>query len=202
MIHAPSRSGDLGYAGLLMRADDFFALGETPERYELINGVVVMSPSPKPNHWWLIEEVLFQIRAFSRAGGGGGFDTYAETDLYLDEQTVYRPDLCVYARPRASKAPLRLTTPPDLVVEINSPGNKAYDLVTKRDSYERFGVKEYWAIDPDAPPVPSDPLGFRVRSWRQEKGRFIESLVEGDTLPSIAIAGFGLNLVPLREMTR
>ncbi|MBC7772992.1 MAG: Uma2 family endonuclease, partial [Pyrinomonadaceae bacterium] len=140
-------------------------------------------------------------------------DTYAETDVYLNEQTVYRPDLCVYARPRASKSPLRLVTPPDLVVEISSPDNKAFDLITKRDDYERFGVKEYRAIDPDARPdaatslesplrTPSDQHRLRVRAWHQENGRFIESLVEGDTLASKAIAGFGLNVVPLRVMTR
>src|SRR5256885_1453627 len=41
---------DIGYAGLRMTADDYLGLGETQERYELINGVVFMSPSPTPRH--------------------------------------------------------------------------------------------------------------------------------------------------------
>src|SRR5436190_11543249 len=81
-----SKDAELGYSGLLMRAEDFFALGQTQERYELVNGVVLMSPSPHPNHWRLIEEILFQVQAFARPNGG--FDTYSETDLYLDDQTV------------------------------------------------------------------------------------------------------------------
>ena len=38
---------------------------------------------------------------------------------------------------------------PDLVVEILSPGTRARDLRLKRAVYERTGVMEYWAIDPD-----------------------------------------------------
>jgi Uma2 family endonuclease len=37
---------------------------------------------------------------------------------------------------------------PDLLIEILSPGNRNYDLEIKKNLYEKFGVKEYWAIDP------------------------------------------------------
>lgn len=187
---------DLGFSGLLMGAEDFYAIGETQERYELVNGVVVMSPSPTPQHWSLIEEILFQVQAFARPKGG--FETYSETDLYVDAKMVFRPDLCVYARPRPKKPPLRLTESPDVIVEISSPGNKSFDLVTKREVYERFGVKEYWSIDPNDP---NDPPGLRVRAWRQERDggrRLIELPTEGDALASVAMPGFVLDLRPLR----
>ena len=38
---------------------------------------------------------------------------------------------------------------PDLIIEILSPGNKKYDLAKKRKLYEKFGVKEYWVVDPE-----------------------------------------------------
>jgi Uma2 family endonuclease len=191
MSSAPSRSGDMGYAGLLMRAEDFFALGPTTERYELINGVVVMSPSPRPRHWKVVEEILFQLREHARRSGP--LDTYADIDVFLDEVTVYRPDLCVYARPRPSPIPERLSTPPDVVLEVLSAGSRPLDLITKRDAYERFGVREYWTFDPD---------DGRVRAWTLHDGVYRE-LPEGPSgLTSAALTGVVIDLAPVRALLR
>jgi hypothetical protein len=133
MTSARSSHADLGYAGLLMRADDFFALGETQDRYELINGVMI-------------------------------------EDLHIDDLTVYRPNLCVYAAHQHATIPERLAVAPDVLLEVLSPGSKPLDLITKRDAYERFGVKEYWTIDPD---------DARVRAWALHSGQFRENLPEG-----------------------
>ena len=54
---------------------------------------------------------------------------------------------------------LSVLGPPDLVVEVLSPSNKHYDLVTKRDWYERHGVPEYWAADLDTDEI----VVFRLR---------------------------------------
>jgi Uma2 family endonuclease len=181
----------MGYAGLLMRADDFFALGQTPERYELINGVVVMSPSPRPKHWKVVEEILFQLREHAR--GSGPLDTYAEIDVFLDDLTVYRPDLCVYARARPSPIPERLTAPPDVVLEVLSAGSKPLDLITKRDAYERFGVREYWTIDPD---------DGRVRAWTLSHGTYRELNEASDRLRSVALPGLSIDLAAIRALLR
>jgi Uma2 family endonuclease len=191
MTSAASRSSDLGYAGLLMRADDFFALGQTPERYELINGVVVMSPSPRPRHWKVVEEILFQLREHARRSGP--LDTYADIDIFLDDLTVYRPDLCVYARPRPSPIPERLVTPPDIVLEVLSAGSKPLDLITKRDAYERFGVREYWTMDPD---------DGRLRAWTLQQGRYRELPEGSDRLTSAAVPGIVIDLAAVRALLR
>lgn len=38
---------------------------------------------------------------------------------------------------------------PDLLIELLSPGNKSHDTVRKKNLYEKFGVKEFWIIDPE-----------------------------------------------------
>ncbi|MBC7773584.1 MAG: Uma2 family endonuclease [Pyrinomonadaceae bacterium] len=188
-IHQPH----LGYAGLLMRAVDFFALGETRERYELVNGVVVMSPSVRPRHWMVVHEVLKQLDAFNAPLKK--LDIFAEIDLHLDQVTVFRPDLCVYCRVEntpPSPIPERLVAPPSLILEVLSPGSKPLDLVTKRDAYERFQVPEYWTIDPD---------DGRVRAWSTQGGGdgiYMETPIIGDQLESTAIPGFRLDLHPIR----
>jgi len=169
--------------GLRMRAEDFFAIGETQERYELIDGVVVMSPSPRPRHAKTIQELLLQLGLFVR--GGGTADIYSETDLQIHGFSVFRPDVCAYARQTPRPIPDRLTAAPDLVVEVLSPGSEAMDLITKKDEYEKLGVKEYWVID---------PADARVRAWHRERDRLIETLVEGEELASHAIAGFRLDI--------
>jgi Uma2 family endonuclease len=185
----PAHGG--GYAGLRMSAEEFFGLGETQERYELIDGVVVMSPSPLPLHNAMIAEVIFQLMTFARRVAG--VSVFPETDVRLAPALVYRPDIVAYAPGRLLGTPDRLTIAPDLVVEMLSPGTKAIDLVTKRDDYEAFGVGEYWAID---------PADARVRAWRRQDERLIEAAVVGESVPSAALPGLVLDVRPLRELAR
>ncbi len=167
-----------------MTAEEYLALGETSERTELLNGVVIsMSPSPVPRHSKVIRELLLQLGDFDRSGSRS--DVYLETDLKIGDGAVLRPDICVYAHPTPDAIPRRLTEAPDLVIEILSPGSEIYDLITKKDEYQQRGVKEYWVID---------PTDAGLRAWHLEQGRLIESLVAGVAFASHALAGFTLDL--------
>lgn len=190
MSALPRHPRDSGYTGLRMSADEYLALGQTPDRYELIDGVVFMSPSPTPLHQLLLQEIAVQLTLASREPGGG-FTTFLDTDVRFAPALVYCPDVSVYRPGRLKGTPAQLTIVPDLVVEVLSPGNRPLDLVTKRGDYEQFGVGEYWVLDPDT---------GDVRCWRRRAGRYEESPVTGGTLPSDAIPGFTLDLVPLRRL--
>ncbi len=186
MSAVPRLPSDFGYAGLRMTADDYLALGETPERYELIDGVVVMSPSPNFRHQKIVLLLIRQLDAFAQRSGG---ELIPDIDIRLSPGLVYRPDLVYYGPGRLTGIPARLDTPPDLVIEVLSPGSKPLDLVTKKSDYERFGVGEYWVVD---------PATGDVRCWSRRGDAFVESRAAGDRLTSGVVSGLVLDLAPLR----
>ena len=60
------------------------------------------------------------------------------------------PDICFVALERREMMGEKtIDIPPDLVVEILSPGTRRRDLNDKRELYARFGVREYWIVDPE-----------------------------------------------------
>lgn len=190
MSAAPRFPRDLGYAGLRMTADEYLALGETQERYELIDGVVVMSPSPTAYHGDFAVEILGQLRDFSKSHPKR-VRYFTEIDVRLGGKLVYQPDISAFRWEKVGKRPTWLESPPDLVVEVLSPSSKVYDLITKREDYERFGVAEYWVVD---------PMDGSVKCWRRVGVRLLESNVQGDQLPCHSIPDFVLDLRPLRDL--
>src|SRR5690242_14116420 len=131
MSAVPHHSSGMGYAGLRMTAAEYLALGETTERYELIDGVVVMSPSSLPRHGRMAAELIAQIRnAMHAYDGPRPPQLFTETDLLISSSIVYRPDIAAYGPGRLNPDVPRLDTPPDLIVEILSPSTKPLDLIT------------------------------------------------------------------------
>ena len=70
-------------------------------------------------------------------------------DVIFDKWNVCQPDLLFVSNERASIiTPSAVCGAPDMVMELLSPSNSYYDLTKKKELYERFGVKEYWIVDP------------------------------------------------------
>src|SRR5262245_39787163 len=124
MSAAPKYPRDLGFAGLRMTTEEYLSLGETPERYELIDGVVVMSPSPTSKHQRAIRVLLTQFG--NACEQMPGLEAFCEYDVALAPGLVYRPDIVVFAPGRFSDAQGHAVIP-DLAVEVFSPSSKAYD---------------------------------------------------------------------------
>src|SRR2546421_6072898 len=112
---------ELGYFGLQMSADEFLHLGETRERYELVHGVVCMSPRPASLHQRLLSLMQFQLENFIRAHSGAMY--LPEINLVVSADTVYFPDLVCFRPGRLAGFPLNVQIAPDLVIEILSPGS-------------------------------------------------------------------------------
>lgn len=189
MSALPRDPKEYGYAGLRLTADEFFALGETADRLELIDGVVCMSPRPTSRHQAVIVLLIEQLTAYAKRVAGTRI--LPDVDWELAPNRVYAPDVLCYRPGRLVGFPIRLNTPPDLVIEILSPGTKAFDLTAKKDDYERYGVGEYWTVD---------PADARVRCYRRQGDLLIEAPVTGDRLESAALPGFSLDLKPLKDL--
>ncbi len=175
-------------AGLRMSAEEFLALGETEQRLELVDGVVVVSPSPIPLHQRVAGLLFAQL--LQAAEQMPDMQVYYETDVVLARRLVYCPDIVAYSPGRLQSVPARLDLPPDLVVEVLSPENRKKDLVTKREDYEKHGVGEYWIVEPD---------GVAVTVLARQGAQFVEQSIVGDVIVCRSIPGVRVDLARARR---
>ncbi len=126
---------------------DYAALDEDAP-YQLIDGELVLSPSPTRAHQAVLLRLALMLQRFVAENSLG--EVYvAPFDVKLSETEVYQPDLLFISANRlAVITEQHVNGAPDLVVEILSPATGYYDLTKKRRVYEVSGVKEYWIVDP------------------------------------------------------
>ena len=120
------------------------------DRHELIDGELVVTPVPVTMHQIISMNI---VRAVDRhvVAEGLGMVFHPPTGVRLTPDNLLIPDVIFVARDRLHViGPNSIDAAPDLVVEILSPGTRQRDLTTKRNLYARFGVQEYWIVDPDA----------------------------------------------------
>jgi Uma2 family endonuclease len=112
-------------------------------RYELLDGVLIVSPRPTTVHQFVATRLIGVLAAACP----DDLCVVAEPAVQLDPLTELDPDLVVVHLDEVGGA--KFTTPPLLVVEIRSPSTALIDLNRKKDAYERFGVPAYWIVDPE-----------------------------------------------------
>lgn len=145
--------------------------------YELIDGELIMTPSPIPYHQWISKNIVYEIEKFARETGAGMLFN-APFDVFLDNENVLQPDVLFISKERAGVIGRRnIQGAPDLVVEILSESTAYYDLVKKKRLYAKFGVREYWIVDPD---------GKTVEIYSLKNGAFVLNYTfpENDALVS------------------
>lgn len=120
------------------------------KRYELIGGDLSMVPAPLTSH----QLVLFNLGILLRqhvAERDLGCCFIAPVDVLLSDIDVVQPDVLYIAKARQGIVTEKnIQGAPDLVMEILSPTSKSMDRDIKRKLYEKFGVREYWIVDPVA----------------------------------------------------
>ncbi|MEO6205365.1 MAG: Uma2 family endonuclease [Mycobacteriales bacterium] len=138
----------LPYGRPLTRAD----LQDLPEddghRYELIDGVLLVSPAPRQRHQVAVGNLHLLLRAACPPDLQVLFAPFA---VALAQDTELQPDLLV--APRAQFTERELPGAPLLAVEVLSPSTRRVDLLLKRDRLQQAGCPSYWLVDPDEPSV-------------------------------------------------
>lgn len=115
---------------------------------ELYDGEVYVVPSPMPRHQIAVLELEDHLRRYARQTGG--LVLVSPIDIVFDELNVLQPDIAFFQSSRRHHVQLDRVTrvPPDVVVEVVSPSTAWNDLGRKKATFARFGVAEYWLLDP------------------------------------------------------
>ncbi|MFO1445203.1 Uma2 family endonuclease [Bacillus sp. Bva_UNVM-123] len=126
--------------------DEYYQLPEDGNQYEIINGQLELKPSPTTTH----QRISLQIvRLLIDSCENEYIILHAPVDVILSEKETRQPDILMIHRSReAIIEEHAVIGPPDLVIEIISPTSAKRDRLMKKDSYARFGIPEYWIVDP------------------------------------------------------
>jgi len=131
-----------------INAREYFALPETMQRQDLIDGELIVAPAPIRNHQYIVIRIIGAIQRY--CDQHGGYAILAPTDVELDSDLVLQPDAGYIAPGSATTFVNHVVGPPDLVVEVLSPGTRRTVHERKMDKYARYGVPEAWVVDPAA----------------------------------------------------
>ena len=153
------------------------------ERYELIDGELIMSESPIIAHQDNRMELGYRIQVFVKTNDAG-IVYLPDTDVVLSDTDVVQPDIMFISKERQHIiGEANIQGAPDLVVEILSPSTARRDWGVKRELYAKHGVKEYWIADPANKTVWVMLLKDGVLEIQQ-------TCHPGDTIASSVLAGF------------
>lgn len=130
--------------------EDYAALPDDGNRWEVLDGQLVMSPSPILIHQAVLRN-LHQVVHTHVMAERLGTTFFAPLDVILARTTVVQPDMIYVSTARAAiMTPKFIDGAPDLLVEILAPGTARRDLGIKATLYARYGVAYYWVLDPHA----------------------------------------------------
>ncbi len=171
--------------------DDYCLLSEDGKRREIIGGDLFVTPSPLTPHQRAVTRLVARLWHFVETHKLGEVFG-APFDVVFSEFDVVEPDLLYISNARADILTSKnVQGPPDLVVEVLSEGTEKRDRTIKLKLYGKFGVNEYWTIDPHGPSAEI----YR----RSEEGLTLAVRLSAEDLLSSPM--FPAFTLPLRELT-
>jgi Uma2 family endonuclease len=171
--------------------DDLCLLPDDGKRREIIEGDLFVTPSPQTPHQRAVMRLSVRLWQFVNSYKLGEVFG-APFDVVFSEYDVVEPDLLYISNARAGVLTNQnVQGAPDLVVEVVSENTARVDRSIKLKLYGKFGVQEYWIIDPEG-------LSAEIYRRGQEGLTLVAKLSAADGLNSPMLPGFS---VPLRKLT-
>ncbi len=158
-----------------MTAAEFLALPESDVPMQLIDGEVVVSPTPIPFH----QKLIFRLAKLVDRLIPNGEVIVSPMDVHFGDGAVFQPEFFwVAADSRCVEQATYYVGAPELVVEIISPSTAKYDRGRKFHSYQAHGVAEYWIVEKSF-----------LEVWVLDGDHYVQQGVyeEGDTFTSKAL---------------
>jgi Uma2 family endonuclease len=181
--------------GVKLTYEDFVLFPDDGKRHELIDGEHFVTPAPNTKHQAIVVNLTGMIWTYLQQREIGRV-LAAPFDVVFSDFDVVEPDLLYLSNARAEVVltPKHAKGAPDLVVEIGSENTRKRDETNKRRLYERFGVNEYWVIDPEIDTIKV----YRRAGDRYERVAEL-SLENGDVLTTPLLPGLDLPLAKIFE---
>lgn len=154
-------------------------LPDDGNRYEVVHGVLLVTPAPSGWHQLVLGRLHARLRAYLEPLGRGDTVLFSPADISWDEETLVQPDLFVFP-PHEWTGEWRAIQTLLLAVEVLSPSSRRADRVVKRRLYQEQRVETYWVLDGDArsvdvwhaddtqPQTVTDALRWRVTAEAPE----------------------------------
>ncbi|CAN5688152.1 Uma2 family endonuclease [soil metagenome] len=162
-------------------------------RYEILDGELLMTPAPGTRHQRIVEELQYRFARWVRQYNTGLL-LPAPTDVVLAEDVVVQPDLLFIRAARVAEIvdERAVQGAPDLVVEILSPSSLERDRHRKREQYRRYGVPEFWIVDPAN-------RAIEVLALQGEEYRLASFAANSGAVASRVLEGFAVSVAEVME---
>ena len=159
---------------------------EIRARYDIVDGEMIMAPSPKRAHQTIAGDIYARLRQFATENELGRV-WFAPLDVVVQEAPlrVRQPDLMFVRNENSEILGDFIHGGPDLVVEVLSPGNSRSEIESKLSDYAQISVRECWLISPEA--RTAEVLQLDDGQWSR---LFIRGV--GDNLESTVLSGFSM----------
>ncbi len=145
--------------------EDLLALPDTVQRYELLEGTLLVNPPPTGSH----QRVSVKLANLLEAAAIPGLTVVVAVGVRLPDNTVFIPDVLIATRDAvlADHSGILDSAAVAMVVEIVSPGSRTTDRLTKPDVYARAGIPSFWRVELEGGPV--------IFAYRLDQGRYVEA---------------------------